>query len=233
MPHQAPYTPPPSWDSISLKDVLPSDRPPVNQQGCLSFNDQRLYYVGDLSLLNSSCISIIGSRKVSASGAARARRLARELSENDVVIISGLALGVDTEALTSALHSGGRVIGVIGTPLAQVTPRSNGWLQEEIYKNHLLISPFKPGSGVYRSNFPRRNKVMAALSHGSVVVEATDTSGTLHQSAECQRLGRWLFILKSIIEDPRLKWPHHFLESYGKTVKVNHTADITDALQAE
>src|SRR4029077_2549969 len=89
-------------------------------------------------------------------------------------------------------------------------PAENKRLQEQIYRDHLLISPFASGERVFRANFPERNKLMAALSDATAIIEAGDTSGTLHQAAECVRLGRWLFIAKSVMEDSSLKWPANF-----------------------
>ena len=155
-------------------------------------------------------------------GAQRAQKLARQLVANGVVIVSGLAEGIDTAALTSAIGSGGSVVAVIGTPLDQAYPAKNKRLQEEIYRDHLLVSQFRSGSRVFPSNFPARNRTMAALSDASIVIEASDSSGSLHQAAECVRLGRWLGIAKSVIEDPNLTWPARFL-TYEKFVPLENT----------
>ena len=151
--------------------------------------------------------------------------MARELVENGVVISSGLAKGIDTSALSSAIKSDGKVIAVIGTPLDKAYPAANKRLQEQIYTDHLLLTPFQSGQRVYPSNFPQRNRVMALLSDATVIVEASDTSGTLHQAAECQRQGRWLFILKSLVENPEVSWPKNFLD-HPKTAIVESTKDI-------
>ena len=139
------------------------------------------------------------------------------MAEAGVVVVSGLAEGIDTEALTGAIEAGGKVAAVIGTPLDTVYPAKNRVLQEAIYRDHLLVSQFAPKSRVFPSNFPARNRTMAALSDASVVIEASDTSGTLHQAAECQRLGRWLVIAKNVADDPALTWPGKFL---GKPMTV-------------
>lgn len=173
--------------------------------------DVDLYCAGDLDLLRRPCVSIVGTREVSEAGRLRAKRLARELVERGIVIASGLARGVDHAAHTSALEAGGRTVAIIGTALDKAYPAENAGLQEEIYRRHLLVSPFRPGETVFRSNFPKRNRVMALLSDATVIVEASDTSGTLHQAAECQRHGRWLFIMRSVAEDPALAWPRKFI----------------------
>lgn len=159
----------------------------------------------------------------------RARRLARELASEGITIVSGLAKGVDATAHNAALEAGGKTAAVIGTPLSQSYPAENRELQHEIAINHLLISQFEEGSRVFPANFPKRNRVMAAVSDGTVIIEASDSSGTLHQAAECQRLGRWLFILKSVYDDASLTWPKSFA-SYQKTRVVSTTEDIVGVL---
>jgi DNA processing protein len=191
--------------------------------------DTRLWYAGDLDLVRRKSVSIVGTRAVSQEGAARARRLARELSRAGVVVVSGLARGVDTEALSAAIAEGGRVIAVIGTPLDRAYPAENRRLQEKIYTDHLLVSQFAPGRRVFPSNFPERNKLMAAITGASVIIEAGETSGTLHQAAECVRLDRWLFIAKSVLDDAALHWPAKFRD-YAKVRQLAETADILKVL---
>ena len=150
----------------------------------------KIWLAGDSSLVRLPSVAIVGSRNVSPEGSARARRLARELSSAGVVVVSGLAKGVDSEALNAAIEANGKTIGVIGTPLDRAYPAENKRLQEKIYREHLLISQFESGKTVYPSNFPERNKLMAAISDATAIVEASDESGSLHQAAECTRLGR-------------------------------------------
>lgn len=178
----------------------------------------RVFVAGDTQLLAGRCVAVIGARKATEMGRRRARQLGRQLAAEGVVVVSGLAEGIDTEALTGAMEAGGSVIAVIGTPIDQAYPAKNKLLQEAIYRDHLLISQFALGERVYPSNFPARNRTMAALSDASVVIEASDTSGTLHQAAECQKLGRWLVIAKSVKEDPSLTWPAKFLGKPKTTV---------------
>ena len=141
--------------------------------------------------------------------------------------MSGLAKGIDTEALTATISASGAVAAVIGTPLDRAYPIENAPLQEYIAAEHLLISQFESGTRTFRSSFPVRNRLMAALSDATVIIEASDTSGTLHQAAECIKLGRWLFIARSVIDDQTLQWPSKF--SGHPNVR---TLDTTDALSA-
>jgi DNA processing protein len=184
-----------------------------------------VFYAGELDLLDAPTVSIVGTREVSEAGWKRASQLARELAKSGITVVSGLAKGVDTAALTSAISNGGSVAAVIGTPLDKAYPAENAELQQQIYTHHLLMSPFKEGDRVFKSNFPVRNRVMAAISDATVIVEASDTSGTLHQAAECVRLGRWLFILKSVAEDRSLEWPARFLGKPNVEV-LNGTDDV-------
>ena len=221
--------------TLTLGEVLPPTRPiPTTQQERLGFvgghpRGPSLWLAGDASLLARPCVAIVGTRDVSELGAARARRLARELSQEGVVVVSGLAKGVDTEALTSAIASGGRVIAVVGTPVDKAYPAENKRLQERIYREHLLVSQFEPGSRVFPGNFPTRNKLMAALSDATVIIEASDTSGTLHQAAKCVDLGRWLFIAKSVFEDPTVRWPADF-RGYRNVRALSDTAEVLEVL---
>lgn len=191
--------------------------------------DVFLYYAGDLELLRRRAVSVVGTRDVSKDGRQRAMRLARELVDAGIVVMSGLAKGVDHAAHSAAIEAAGFTAAVIGTPLTKAYPAENARLQEEIYANHLLVSPFDDGEPVFKGNFPKRNRVMALLSDATVIVEASDTSGTLHQAAECQRQDRWLFIMKSVVDDPRVSWPQKFL-GHPKTRILSSTREIVDAI---
>jgi DNA processing protein len=229
------YTPPKFIGEATLGRLLegtsrrvPDDSPQVSLfMSGRTRAGMTVYYAGNLALLKRPCVAIVGTRKVSDAGEARTRRLARELAQEGVVVVSGLAMGVDTAAHTACIEAGGSTIAVIGTPMDTATPASNRALQELIYKEHLVLSPFPIGSRVQKGNFPQRNQVMAAISDATVVIEASDTSGTLHQSKEAVGLGRWLFIARSCADDPTLAWPQSFLK--GRTAKVlNATADIIE-----
>lgn len=130
---------------------------------------------------------------------------------------SGLAEGIDTAAHTTAIESGGRTIAVLGPPLDQAYPASNRGLQERIAERDLLVSQFRSGAPVRQKNFPMRNRTMALLTDATVIVEAGEKSGTLHQGWEALRLGRTLFLMESVAADPRLCWPKEMI-AYGAQV---------------
>lgn len=191
--------------------------------------DTHLFYAGNLDLLKAPSVCVVGARDVSPDGAARARKIARHLSSAGLTIVSGLAKGVDVNAHRATLEVGGRTVAVIGTPLQQAYPAEHAQLQELIAEEHLLVSPFPEGTKVFPSNFPKRNRVMAALTMGSIIIEASDSSGTLHQAVECEKLGRWLFILKSVYDNPALEWPKRYAR-YEKVRVVSSADDVLDAL---
>lgn len=193
------------------------------------------YYQGNLNLVDEKCLSIVGSRDCTKEGKLRAERLVKLLVEENFVIVSGLAKGIDTIALETAIKVGGKVIGVIGTPIDQYYPNENKDLQDEIAKNHLLISqvpfyryhlePFKNR----RFYFPKRNITMSALSQGTIIVEASDTSGTLTQARAAIAQKRQLFILNSCFERKDITWPLTY-EKKGAH-RVRDLSDIINLLE--
>jgi DNA processing protein len=132
-----------------------------------------LYFQGNRELLNHGPrVSVVGSRKASEEGLKRARSLARALVAHDIVVVSGLAEGIDTAAHTSALDAGGKTFAVIGTPLDTYYPKENQALQQRLELEQLVISQFPIGSAVTPKNFPIRNRTMALLTDATVIVEA-------------------------------------------------------------
>jgi DNA processing protein len=230
------YQPPERVHRVHLQQILrkPGHKVVADKQLDLlrtgNEHDVLVYYAGDASLLDLPSVAIVGAREVSAEGKSRAYKLARELVARGIVIVSGLAKGVDTAAHYGAIQNGGRTIAVIGTPLTKSYPAENKLLQEEIYREHLLISPFAPTDSVFKGNFPKRNRVMALLSDATVIAEASDTSGSLHQAAECLRSDRWLFIMKSVAENPELSWPANFIGK-EKVAVLSQTEEIIAAIK--
>lgn len=171
-----------------------------------------LWTFGDVSLLqHHPRVAVVGTRHPSPEGERRARRLVKELVAHGAIVVSGLAQGIDTIAHTQTLALDGRTIAVIGTPIDDVFPKANAALQRQIGEQHLVVSEFAPGSSVSKGNFPRRNRTMALIADASVIVEAGEGSGTLSQGWEALRLGRPLFLLKSLVESG-LTWPREMID---------------------
>jgi DNA processing protein len=192
-----------------------------------------LWCQGDDTILRHfASVSIVGSRKVSSEGRNRAKRLAKILAQKNIAILSGLAEGVDTIAHQTAIDCQGKTVGVIGTPIDRFYPKQNEALQRKISEEHLLVSQFQIGTPTRPTCFPQRNRTMALLSDATIIVEASDGSGSLHQGWEALRLGRPLFILKSSVDDQSLKWPKELM-NYGAMVLSNDNIDdLFDSLPA-
>lgn len=214
----------PAIHAVAIEDAL-GPLPPAE----LLKAPRTLYAAGDVGLLQSARrVSIIGSRDASAEGQRRAAKLATMLAAQGVVIVSGLAKGIDAAAHRAAIDAGGRTIAVVGTPLDRAYPREHAELQERIARDHLVLSQFAVGSRVFPSNFVARNRVMALISHASVIVEAGDTSGSLSQASETQRLGRVLFFMRSVLNRPGLAWPAKF-QNAGAVV-LDDVSQVLSAL---
>lgn len=189
-----------------------------------------LYFRGWWDLVHTRCVAVVGTRRPSPEGIARTRVMVRKLVADGFTIVSGLARGVDTVAHTAAIESGGRTIGVIGTPISRVYPKENAALQERIAGEYLLISQVpvwrhsRQGPEGNRLFFPERNITMSALTEATVIVEAGETSGTRIQAQAALQQGRKLFILDNCFRNPKLTWPAKFA---GKgAVRVREYEDI-------
>lgn len=190
-----------------------------------------LYFLGSWELADAPRrVAVVGTRKISEEGAARTRKLVRALIKNDYTVVSGLAQGVDTVAHQTAIAEGGRTIAVIGTPISEVYPKENGDLQRRIASEYLVVSQvpvlrYKSQSPNWnRFFFPERNKTMSALTEATIIVEASETSGTLIQAKAALAQGRKLFILESNFHNPSITWPAKF-EKLG-AIRVREFEDI-------
>lgn len=154
---------------------------------------KRLYCDGDLMLLDSRCIAVVGSRKCTPYGANVARKLGRRAAECGVTLVSGMAGGIDSAALWGAIDAGGSVIAVLGTGLDICYPRDNQRLMEQIRRSGLLLTEFEEGDGPKRWHFPVRNRLISGLSEVVVVVEAAFSSGALKTAEYAVDQNRILF----------------------------------------
>ena len=193
-----------------------------------------LYYRGAWEITETRCIAVVGSREASEAGIANAERLARELVRRDFTVVSGLAKGIDQAAHRTAIAHEGRTIAVVGTPLDSCYPKAHAALQEEIARAHLVISQVpvlryaNQAPPQNRLFFPERNVTMSALTEGTIIVEAGETSGTLTQARAALHQGRKLFILESCFRRTDISWPAKF-EAEG-AIRVRTPEDIWSAL---
>ncbi|MGH9975329.1 MAG: DNA-processing protein DprA [Nitrososphaeraceae archaeon] len=173
-------------------------------------------------------VSIVGSRKASSEGLYDATDISKILAEKEVIIVSGLAEGIDTSAHEAAMKAGGKTIAVLGTPLDKTYPKKNHWLQQEIMNRYLAISQFQIGHQTTPKDFVARNRTMALISDATIIIEAGELSGSRHQGWEAIRLGRPLFIWKSILNNTQLKWPEEMLR-YG-AIELYDPTDVLESI---
>ena len=170
-----------------------------------------LFYQGDLSLLKGKRLAVVGSRQATAYGLAVTKKLMKEIG-NQLIIVSGLAKGIDSAAHLASLKNGGKTIGVIGTGLDMVYPKENQELQEFLGKEHLLLSEYGPGQGARPYHFPERNRIIAGLSNGVLVVEARKKSGSLITCERALEEGRDVLAVPGSILSPESAGCNHLIE---------------------
>jgi DNA processing protein len=180
-----------------------------------------LYIYGDIRLLNIPTIAIVGSRIASPEGVKNAHYFAQALSAEGYLIISGLARGIDGAAHLGALGSNQDhpTIAVCGTGLDIVYPREHLGLAQAIGGVGLLVSELAPGSGPKAWHFPRRNRIIAALSIGILVIEAAERSGSLITARLGCELGREIFAIPGSIHNPLYRGCHQLLQQGAKLVQ--------------
>lgn len=171
-----------------------------------------LYLRGDVSLFNSYCVAVVGTREPTDEGIKRAQKIAMELVGSGITVVAGLAKGIDTAAHMAAIRASGRTIAVIGTPINITYPAENSHLQELIADNHLIVSQFVLGQPVRTWNFPKRNAIMVGISSATVIVEArVHGGGPKIQGSFCLKAGRKLFIMRSFVSDA-VPWTKEFVK---------------------
>jgi DNA processing protein len=179
-----------------------------------------LYVAGSMKIpLPEPRVAVIGTRKPSSDGIKAASKITKELVKNKVIVVSGLARGIDTVAHETAIKCGGKTIAVLGTPLNGFYPRENRSLQELIMREHLAVSQYPVGYITKPKHFVLRNRTMALISNASIIVEAGESSGVVSQGWETLRLGRPLFFWKLLAEKD-IKWVKEMI-NYGANVFKN------------
>ncbi|WP_162011055.1 DNA-processing protein DprA [Streptococcus sp. S784/96/1] len=176
-----------------------------------------LFYQGNLDLLNKEKLGVVGSRKCSEVGTQSVAKLIKEMG-NRFVIVSGLARGIDTSAHVAALKNGGATIAVIGCGLDVYYPKENAKLQDYISRNQLLLTEYEIGQAPKKFHFPERNRIIAGLSRGIIVVEAKMRSGSLITCERAMEEGRDIFAVPGNILDGKSDGCHHLIQEGAKCV---------------
>lgn len=177
-----------------------------------------LYYRGHLGG-ESEVLAIVGSRQATAYGKSAARMLARSAAAKGIVIVSGLARGIDTAVHQGALDSEGKTWAFLGCGLDQIYPRENQRLADEILVKGALLSEFTPGTPPNAINFPARNRLISGCSRGVLVVEAAKKSGALITVDFALEQGREVFAVPGPIFSPQSRGTHHLLREGAKIVE--------------
>ncbi len=185
-----------------------------------------LFTMGNPEILTTPQIAIVGSRNPSAAGIANTQAFCRALSQKGITITSGLARGIDGEAHRAALEAKGYTIAVTGTGLNRVYPASHRQLAHAIAQNGLLVSEKFPEDSHDAGSFPQRNRIIAGLSLGTLVIEATRKSGTLITAKYAMEEGREVFAMPGSIHNPLTKGCHHLIKQGAKL-----TETLDDILQ--
>ncbi|HLF31560.1 MAG TPA: DNA-processing protein DprA [Xanthomonadales bacterium] len=185
-----------------------------------------LYVDGDVDTLWLPQLAVVGSRNPTAGGIDNAREFTRALVAQGLTITSGLASGIDGVAHAAAMDGGGRTVAVTGTGLDQVYPASNRSLAAAIRQHGALVSEFPLGTAAKRAHFPSRNRIIAGLSLGVLVVEAALNSGSLITARLAAEQGREVFALPGSIHNPLSKGCHRLIREGAKLVE-----SITEIMQ--
>lgn len=171
-----------------------------------------LFYRGDLSLLTYKMVSVVGGRRSSVLAKKTVLQLLRPVIAEGYVIVSGCAKGIDTYSHCAAIKEGGRTIAVVGTGLEKFYPRENEQLQRKIAEEHLLLSEYPPEAGPRRHRFPMRNRIIAALSLGTFVIEARKKSGSLITAQQALDLGKAVFAVPGNVLTEHSEGCHHLIQ---------------------
>ena len=177
-----------------------------------------LYGHGRLDLLGAPALAVVGSRNPSAQGIDNARAFAQHLSQAGLTIVSGMALGIDGAAHEGGLAGRGSTIAVVGTGLDRIYPARHRALAHRIGKEGLLMSEFELGMPPLPENFPRRNRLIAGLSRGTLVVEAALPSGSLITARQALEAGREVFAIPGSIHSPQSRGCHALIKQGAKLV---------------
>ncbi|HGA2343911.1 TPA: DNA-processing protein DprA [Streptococcus agalactiae] len=176
-----------------------------------------LFYQGNIELLSKPKLAVVGARQASQIGCQSVKKIVKE-TNNQFVIVSGLARGIDTAAHVSALKNGGSSIAVIGSGLDVYYPTENKKLQEYMSYNHLVLSEYFTGEQPLKFHFPERNRIIAGLCQGIVVAEAKMRSGSLITCERALEEGREVFAIPGNIIDGKSDGCHHLIQEGAKCI---------------
>ncbi len=190
-------------DSIYPESLKSMKKPPI-----------LLYYMGNIPNLNNKvCVSVVGTRKMTEYGMRSCYKIAYELASAGAVVISGMALGIDSVAHAGAIGARGTTIAILGCGIDVIYPKQHRKLRKYICEHGAVITAYHPSTPAYKNNFPERNAIISALSEGTLVVEAPKSSGALITAEHAAEQSRTVYALPGSIEEPMSEGPNHLIKN--------------------
>lgn len=173
-----------------------------------------LYYMGNIPNLNNKlCISVVGTRKMTEYGMRSCYKLSYELASAGVVVVSGMALGIDSVAHAGAIGARGTTIAVLGCGIDVIYPKQHRKLRKYICEHGAVITAYHPSTPAYKNNFPERNAIISGLSEGTLIVEAPRSSGALITAERAAEQSRTVYALPGSVEEPMSEGPNYLIKN--------------------
>jgi DNA processing protein len=214
-------------EGYRLTTVLDEDYP-INLRSIYNL-PPFLFYRGELRPDDAYSVAVVGTRDPSPEGIARAQKMADLLAKAGVTVLSGLARGIDTAAHEACLDAGGRTIAVLGSGIRRIYPEENAGLADRIAGCGAVVSQFWPDAAPTSYTFPRRNVVTSGMGQGTVVIEASATSGAKMQARLAIEHGKQVFLLKSLVTER--EWARRYL-TRPRVREVTNVEDIVAAMRS-
>jgi DNA processing protein len=206
-----------------------ADYPPLLKQ--LPDPPLVLYVRGDVKALSQHAVAMVGTRRPTAYGSSVAHRLAHDLAQRQLAVVSGLARGIDSAAHRGALEAKGKTVAVLGSGADVIYPRENKPLAQKISESGAVISEFPLGTGPAPENFPIRNRIISGLALGTVIVEAAEYSGALITARLAAEQNREVFAVPGNITSAQSFGPNHLIKQGAKL--VDQWMDVIEEFPAE
>lgn len=188
----------------------------------------KLFHIGSLPPIDAVCVAIVGTRKATTQGKLVARQIAKDLASYGIIIVSGLAIGIDTAAHEGALESEGRTLAVLANGLDTIYPSQNSVLAENIIKRGAIISEYPLTTPAYPNQFLERNRIVSGLCIATIVIEAPERSGTLATARFALEQGREVFVIPGSFNHPNYAGSHRLIRDGARL--VTSAADILEDL---
>lgn len=206
-------------DGVKIIPIAHPAYPPLLRE--IDAAPSMLYVKGDIEILSKPQLAIVGSRRCSANGARSTFEFAKHIAASNICIVSGGALGIDAAAHRGAMITGS-TIAVIGTGIDRHYPAEHRSLFEQIAEHGAVVSEFRPGVAPRAGHFPRRNRIIAGMAAGTLVMEAALKSGSLITAKLASDFNREVFALPGSINDPRSKGTHALIKQGAKLTESVH-----------